>query len=62
MDPSSSQQVVLWPFLVYFGLVIVVVAGMLGISYVFGQKHTSRSTREPYEIRDGSNRFSPGAL
>jgi NADH-quinone oxidoreductase subunit A len=49
MDPSSSQPVLLWPLAVYFGLVIVMVAGMLGISYVFGQKHTSRSTREPYE-------------
>ncbi len=49
MDPSSSQSILLWPLAVYFGLVIVILAGMLGISFVLGQKHTSRSTREPYE-------------
>jgi NADH-quinone oxidoreductase subunit A len=59
MDPASSQPATLWPLAVYFGLVIVMVAGMLGLSYVLGQKHTSRSTREPYEsgiIATGSAR------
>lgn len=38
-----------WPFWVYFAAVIVVAAGMLGISYVLGQRHTERETNEPYE-------------
>jgi NADH-quinone oxidoreductase subunit A len=40
---------ILWPLAVYFGLVLLVVAGMLGISYVLGEKHKERATGQPYE-------------
>jgi NADH-quinone oxidoreductase subunit A len=33
----------------YFVLVILVAAGMLGISYVLGERHKERATGEPYE-------------
>jgi len=33
----------------YFGGVLLVVGGMLGISYVLGQRHQARVTGEPYE-------------
>ena len=39
----------LWSFAVYAGAVFAVVAGMLGTSYVLGQKHSERATNEPYE-------------
>jgi NADH-quinone oxidoreductase subunit A len=39
----------LWPLALYFALVIVVAAGMLGISYVLGERHKERATGEPYE-------------
>ncbi len=39
----------LWPLAVYFGLTLLVVAGMLGVSYVLGQRHQDRDTDEPYE-------------
>jgi NADH-quinone oxidoreductase subunit A len=39
----------LWPFVVYFAVVIVLAAGMLGISYVLGERHKERATGEPYE-------------
>jgi len=39
----------LWPLLVYFALVLVLVAGMLGLSYVLGERRTERATGEPYE-------------
>jgi NADH-quinone oxidoreductase subunit A len=39
----------LWPFVLYFVLVILVAAGMLGISYVLGEQHKERATGEPYE-------------
>lgn len=39
----------LWPLVLYFVLVILVVAGMLGISYVLGERHKERATGEPYE-------------
>jgi NADH-quinone oxidoreductase subunit A len=39
----------LWPFLVYLGVSIAVVAGMLVISYFLGELHSERATGEPYE-------------
>lgn len=44
MDPA-----VLWPLLVYSAAVLVVAAGMLGISYVLGERHHQKETAEPYE-------------
>ncbi len=50
MDTTTAAQAApLWPLVLYFGLVIVLVAGMLGLSYVLGQRHKGRSTGEPYE-------------
>jgi len=39
----------LWPFLVYLGVSIAVVAGMLVISFFLGELHSERATGEPYE-------------
>ena len=39
----------LWPLVVYFGGVLVVVAGMLGFSFLLGQRHSDRATGAPYE-------------
>ncbi len=39
----------LWPLAVYFGAVVVIVAGMLGLSYLLGQRHAERATGQPYE-------------
>lgn len=46
---NTSLQTPLWPLVVYFAGVLVVVAGMLLISYVLGQKHNERATGIPYE-------------
>jgi NADH-quinone oxidoreductase subunit A len=49
----------LWPLAVYFAVVIILVAGMIGLSYVLGQQHRDRATGEPYEsgiISTGSAR------
>jgi NADH-quinone oxidoreductase subunit A len=43
------NTLILWPLAAYFGLVLVVVLGMLGISYVLGEKHEERATGQPYE-------------
>ena len=40
---------VLWPLLVYSAAVVVLVAGMLGLSYVLGERHKEKATGEPYE-------------
>lgn len=39
----------LWPLGVYFAAVLVVVGGMLTISYLLGQRHKDPSTGLPYE-------------
>lgn len=40
---------ILWPLVLYFVLVLVIVGGMLGLSYVLGQRHHEPSTDTPYE-------------
>lgn len=50
----------LWPFGLYFILVIALVASMLGISFVLGQRHSDRATGAPYEagiVSEGSARL-----
>ncbi|MGX5816834.1 NADH-quinone oxidoreductase subunit A [Chitinophaga lutea] len=42
MNPS-------WPFLVFGGIVIILVAAILGLSYILGQRHKDRATGEAYE-------------
>ena len=39
----------LWPLLIYTACVGSVVVGMLGISFVLGQRHREHATDEPYE-------------
>lgn len=49
-----------WPFLLYVGAAIGVIAGMLGVSYILGQRHMERETGEPFEsgiLQTGSARL-----
>lgn len=39
----------LWPLIVYFLAVLVLIVAMLAISYVLGEHHRDRATDEPYE-------------
>jgi NADH-quinone oxidoreductase subunit A len=39
----------LWPFFAYLGASLVVLAGMLVLSYGLGQRHDEPATGEPYE-------------
>jgi NADH-quinone oxidoreductase subunit A len=39
----------LWPLAVYFAAAIVIAGGMIGGSYVLGQRHNEPETGEPYE-------------
>lgn len=49
MTPSSSAGQPLWPLAVYFGAILLIVAAMIGISFLLGQRHSERTTGEPYE-------------
>ncbi len=49
----------LWPLGIYFALVLLLVAGMLAVSYLLGQRHCERATGAPYEsgiLSEGSAR------
>jgi NADH-quinone oxidoreductase subunit A len=49
LDSSIQGTVPLWPILLYAAIVISLVAAMLGLSFVLGQRHKERATDEPYE-------------
>lgn len=47
----------LWPFVLYFVLVVLLVTAMLALSWVLGQRHRERGTVFPYEggiVSEGS--------
>jgi NADH-quinone oxidoreductase subunit A len=48
LDAATSSSP-LWPLVVYFFALLVVVAGMLGISAVLGERHQDRETGEQFE-------------
>jgi NADH-quinone oxidoreductase subunit A len=47
--PGSNDHAVLWPFLLYAGLVIFLLVLILSLSYILGQRHKERTTDLPYE-------------
>ncbi len=54
----------LWPLALYFVVVVILVAGMIGVSYVLGERHRDRATGDPYEsgiVSTGSARLRVSA-
>ena len=49
MEPSVAGADSLWPVLFYVFAVFVIVASMIGISFLLGERHRERATGEPYE-------------
>jgi NADH-quinone oxidoreductase subunit A len=49
LSTSTDTMAALWPLGVYFVAVVILAAGMLGLSYVLGEHHKDRATGEPYE-------------
>ena len=47
VPPLDNQP--LWPLAVYFAAIVAIVAAMIGLSYLLGQRHRERATGEPYE-------------
>ncbi len=43
------MDLVLWPLVLYAAAVVILVAAVLGLSYVLGQHHRERTTGRPYE-------------
>lgn len=60
MSPLTEQTAPLWPVLVYFAVVLALVASMIVLSSLLGQRHQDRATGEPYEsgiVSTGSARL-----
>lgn len=49
MSEANSLSTPDWPFLVYGALVLLVLTIILVLSYFLGQRHSDRSTGQPYE-------------
>jgi NADH-quinone oxidoreductase subunit A len=49
LDTPTEHSAPIWPLFLYGLIVLSLVGAMLGISYVLGQRHQERATREPYE-------------
>ncbi len=46
---STTQTAPLWPLVAYIAAVLILVGGMLGLSYFLGERHKSWDSAEPYE-------------
>jgi NADH-quinone oxidoreductase subunit A len=51
-----------WPFLLFMGLILVVVLGLMGLSYVLGQRHSARWKDEPYESGISPSEMPQGGI
>ncbi len=51
-----------WPFLLFVGLILLVIGGLLGLSYVVGGRHTARWKGEPYESGISPTERPPGGI
>jgi NADH-quinone oxidoreductase subunit A len=43
------KSIVFWPFLIYAGVVILIAAIMISLSWILGERHDEKLTGEPYE-------------
>jgi NADH-quinone oxidoreductase subunit A len=48
-DSQSALLQELWPLAVYIAAAFCLVASMIGLSWVLGERHAGRATGEPYE-------------
>ena len=49
MNGTTGQATAQWPLVVYAAAVLVLVASMLLLSWLLGQRHRDLATDEPYE-------------
>ncbi len=49
MNGEPALPTPLWPLCVFFGAAIGIVALMIALSFVLGERHKGRATGEPYE-------------
>ena len=49
VEHAPAASTALWPLAAYVFAVVAIVAGMVALSSVLGQRHRERATGEPYE-------------
>ena len=49
MPENIFISILLWPLLLYSTLIVILLAAILGLSYILGQRHRDRATGKPYE-------------
>ena len=49
LNHQSLQIPDLWPLAIYVMAVLILTASILGLSHILGERHTGRTTDEPYE-------------
>jgi NADH-quinone oxidoreductase subunit A len=49
MTEQVTNAAPLWPLGVYFAAVVLMVAVMIAVSYILGERHREKQTAEPYE-------------
>lgn len=49
MATAVEHSVILWPLLLYAVAVIAIVGGMIGLSYLLGERHKAPETDDPFE-------------
>ena len=49
MNPPVPDSAPLWPLAVYVAVVVLMVAGLLVLSWFLGERHRERATGIPYE-------------
>jgi NADH-quinone oxidoreductase subunit A len=49
MTEQVTNTAPLWPLGVYFAAVVLLVAVMIAVSYILGERHREKQTAEPYE-------------
>jgi NADH-quinone oxidoreductase subunit A len=60
-----TQNITFWPFIVFAFIVISLIAIMIGLSWILGERHKEKLTDEPFEsgippTGDARLRFSSG--
>jgi NADH-quinone oxidoreductase subunit A len=63
MTSEAIDSIALWPLGIYFFAVVAIVAIMILLSYVLGERHREKQTNEPYEsgiVSTGSARVRFG--
>jgi NADH-quinone oxidoreductase subunit A len=49
MTSEAIDSTALWPLGIYFFAVVAIIAIMISLSYVLGERHREKQTNEPYE-------------